>query len=197
MSTSTIIGLAVIVISLFYLISIYNKLVTLKNRFKNGFSQIDVQLQRRHDLIPNLVESAKAFMSHEKDTLEKVISARNQATKATKSAAQHPEDGAAVKNLMGAENLLNKALANFYAVAEAYPDIKANETIQQLMEELSSTENKVSFARQAYNDFVMAYHTYREQFPNNFIAGFFGFKETALFELEDIEAKKSVKVSFD
>ncbi|WP_250658730.1 LemA family protein [Alkalimarinus coralli] len=197
MSTSTMIGLGVLVIVIFYLISIYNKLVTLKNRFKNGFSQIDVQLQRRHDLIPNLVNAAKAFMSHEKETLENVISARNQATQATKSAAKHPEDATAVKKLSGAENILNKALANFYAVAEAYPDLKANETIQQLMEELSSTENKVSFARQAYNDFVMAYHTYREQFPNNFIAGFFGFKETALFELEDIEAKKAVKVSFD
>ncbi len=197
MSTSTMIGLGVIVIVIFYLISIYNKLVTLKNRFKNGFSQIDVQLQRRHDLIPNLVESAKAFMSHEKETLEKVISARNQATQATKAAANHPEDPSSIKKLMGAENILNRALANFYAVAEAYPDIKANDTIQQLMEELTSTENKVSFARQAYNDFVMAYHTYREQFPNNFIAGFFGFKETALFELEDIEAKKAVKVSFN
>ena len=197
MSISTLVGIGVIVIALFYLISIYNKLVSLKNRFKNGFSQIDVQLQRRHDLIPNLVESAKAFMSHEKDTLEQVISARNQATQATKSAASRPDDASAVKKLMGAENILNKALANFYAVAEAYPDIKANETIQQLMEELSSTENKVSFARQAYNDFVMAYHTYREQFPNNFIAGFFGFKETALFELEDIEAKKAVNVSFN
>lgn len=197
MSISTLVGIGVIVITLFYLISIYNKLVSLKNRFKNGFSQIDVQLQRRHDLIPNLVESAKAFMSHEKDTLEQVISARNQATQATKSAASSPDDASAVKKLMGAENILNKALANFYAVAEAYPDIKANETIQQLMEELSSTENKVSFARQAYNDFVMAYHTYREQFPNNFIAGFFGFKETALFELEDIEAKKAVNVSFN
>jgi len=196
MSISTLVGIGVIVIVLFYLISIYNKLVSLKNRFKNGFSQIDVQLQRRHDLIPNLVESAKAFMSHEKETLEQVISARNQATQATKAAASRPDDASAVKKLMGAENILNKALANFYAVAEAYPDIKANETIQQLMEELSSTENKVSFARQAYNDFVMAYHTYREQFPNNFIAGFFGFKETALFELEDIEAKKAVKVSF-
>jgi len=160
MSTSTLIGIGVIVIALFYLISIYNKLVLLKNRFKNGFSQIDVQLQRRHDLIPNLVESAKAFMSHEKETLEDVISARNQATQATKTAASRPDDASAVKKLMGAENILNKALANFYAVAEAYPDIKANETIQQLMEELSSTENKVSFARQAYNDFVMAYHTY-------------------------------------
>lgn len=197
MSISTLVGIGVIVIVIFYLISIYNKLVSLKNRFKNGFSQIDVQLQRRHDLIPNLVEAAKAFMSHEKETLEQVISARNQATQATKSAASHPEDGSKVKKLMGAENMLNKALANFYAVAEAYPDIKANETIQQLMEELSSTENKVSFARQAYNDFVMAYHTYREQFPNNFIAGFFGFKETALFELEDVEAKKAVKVSFN
>lgn len=197
MSMNTLIGLAVVVISGFYLISIYNQLVTLKNRFKNGFSQIDVQLQRRHDLIPNLVDSAKAYMSHEKETLEKVISARNQATKASKSAAKTPDNNAAVKNLIGAENLLNKALANFYAVAEAYPDLKANETIQQLMEELSSTENKVSFARQAYNDFVMAYHTYREKFPNNLIAGFCGFKETTLFELEDIEAKKSVKVSFD
>ncbi len=197
MSTSTLIGIAVIVITLFYIISIYNKLVSLKNRFKNGFSQIDVQLQRRHDLIPNLVESAKAFMSHEKETLEQVISARNQATQATKSAASHPDNASAIKKSMGAENILNKALANFYAVAEAYPDIKANETIQQLMEELSSTENKVSFARQAYNDFVMTYHTYREQFPNNFIAGFFGFKETALFELEDVEAKKAVKVSFN
>ncbi len=197
MSISTLVGIGVIVIALFYLISIYNKLVLLKNRFKNGFSQIDVQLQRRHDLIPNLVESAKAFMSHEKETLESVISARNQATQATKTAASRPDDASAVKKLMGAENILNKALANFYAVAEAYPDIKANETIQQLMEELSSTENKVSFARQAYNDFVMAYHTYREQFPNNFIAGFFGFKETALFELEDVDAKKAVKVSFN
>ncbi len=196
MSISTMVGLAVIAILVIYLIAIYNKLVTLKNRFKNAFSQIDVQLQRRHDLIPNLVESAKAFMKHERETLEKVMQARNQAVAATKDAASQPDDGGKIKQLSQAEGLLNKALANFYAVSENYPDIKASQTMQQLMEELTSTENKVGFSRQAYNDAVMYYHTYREQFPNNFIAGFFGFKETELFEVDSAEVKQAVKVNF-
>lgn len=197
MSTSAYVGLAVIIIVALYLISIYNKLVELKNRFKNGFSQIDVQLQRRHDLIPNLVESAKAYMSHEKETLQRVMEARNQAAQATSAASGHADDAKAVARLASAEGILNKALANFYAVSENYPDLQANETVQQLMEELTSTENKVAFSRQAYNDAVMQYHTYREQFPNNFISGFFGFKETSLFELDDTEARKPVKVSFN
>jgi len=197
MSVSTMVGLAVIAILIIYLIAIYNKLVSLRNRFKNAFSQIDVQLQRRHDLIPNLVESAKAFMKHEKETLEQVMLARHQAVSATQNAASQPDDGSKIKLLSQAEGVLNKALANFYAVSENYPDIKASQTMQQLMEELTSTENKVGFSRQAYNDAVMYYHTYREQFPNNFIAGFFGFKETELFEVESAEVKQAVKVKFD
>ena len=196
MSTSTIIGIVVVIAAILYLIAIYNKLVALKNRFKNAFAQIDVQLQRRHDLIPNLVESAKAFMKHERETLEQVMQARHQAQNATSQAASHPENGDNIKQLSKAEGLLNKALANFYAVAENYPDIKASATMQQLMEELTSTENKVGFARQGYNDSVMNYHTYREQFPNNFIAGLFAFKETELFEVEAPEVKQAVKVSF-
>ncbi|MDG9667529.1 LemA family protein [Hahella sp. CR1] len=197
MSISAIIGIVVIIAVAFYLISIYNKLVSLKNRFKNAFAQIDVQLQRRHDLIPNLVETAKAFMKHEQDTLEKVMQARNQAINAQQAAAQRPEEGDRIKQLSQAEGMLNRALANFYAVSENYPDIKANQTMQQLMEELTSTENKVGFARQAYNDAVMTYHTYREQFPSNLIASFFGFKETEMFEVESAEARQAVKVSFN
>jgi len=197
MSTNSIIATVIIVGSAFYLIAIYNKLVSLKNLFKNAFAQIDVQLQRRHDLIPNLVESSKAYLKHEQATLTQVIEARNQAVSATKKAASHPEDADAIRKLAGAESLLNRALTGFYAVAENYPELKANQTISQLMEELTSTENRVAFSRQAYNDAVMQYHTYREQFPNNFIAGFFSFKETSLLELEDEEARKPVKVSFN
>jgi LemA protein len=193
---TTIIGLIVIAIAAIYLVFIYNRLVSLRNQFKNGFAQIDVQLQRRHDLIPNLVEAAKAYLVHEKSTLTQVMEARNNAVSAQKDAAKDPGDGTKIQRLGGAENLLTKALANFYAVAENYPDLKANETIQQLMEELSSTENRVSFARQAYNDGVMSYNIFREQFPNNFIAGMFAFKETSQLELESPEARQVPKVAF-
>jgi LemA protein len=193
---TTIIGLIVIAIAAMYLVFIYNRLVSLRNQFKNGFAQIDVQLQRRHDLIPNLVEAAKAYLVHEKSTLTQVMEARNNAVSAQKDAAKDPGDGTKIQRLGGAENLLTKALANFYAVAENYPDLKANETIQQLMEELSSTENRVSFARQSYNDGVMSYNIFREQFPNNVIAGMFAFKETSQLELETPEARKVPKVAF-
>ena len=194
--TTTLIGLGVIAVVVIYLVSIYNRLVSFRNQFKNGFAQIDVQLQRRHDLIPNLVESAKAYLSHEKSTLTQVMEARNNAVSAQKDAARDPGDNKSIQRLGSAENLLTKALANFYAVAENYPELKANETIQQLMEELSSTENRVSFARQAYNDGVMTYNIFREQFPNNIIAGMFAFRETAQLELENPEARQAPKVSF-
>ena len=193
---TTVIGLIVIAVVVFYLVFIYNRLVSLRNQFKNGFAQIDVQLQRRHDLIPNLVEAAKAYLSHEKNTLTQVMEARNNAVSAQKDAAKDPGDGTKIQRLGSAENLLTKALANFYAVAENYPELKANETIQQLMEELSSTENRVAFARQAYNDGVMSYNIFREQFPNNVIAGMFAFRETAQLELDSPEARQAPKVAF-
>ena len=193
----TLIFIGVIVAVIIYIIAIYNRLIALKNRFKNGFAQIDVQLQRRHDLIPNLVETAKAYMSHEKDTLTQVIEARNQAVNAKKTAADHPDDAGAVRNLGKAESLLSGSLANFFALSENYPDLKANETMAQLMEELSSTENRIGFARQAFNDAVMNYNTYREQFPQNFIGGLFGsFKEAQLLKIETEEARQAVKVTF-
>jgi len=193
---TTTIGLIIIAAIALFLIIIYNRLVALRNQFRNGFAQIDVQLQRRHDLIPNLVESAKAYLSHEKNTLTQVMNARNNAVDAQQEAAKNPDDGKRIQRLGGAENMLTKALANFYAVAENYPDLKANETIQQLMEELSSTENRVSFARQAYNDTVMTYNTYCEQFPNNVIAGLFAFQQTSQLQLETPEARYVPKVSF-
>lgn len=193
---TTTIGLIIIAAIALFLIIIYNRLVALRNQFRNGFAQIDVQLQRRHDLIPNIVESAKAYLSHEKNTLTQVMNARNNAVDAQQEAAKNPDDGKRIQRLGGAENMLTKALANFYAVAENYPDLKANETVQQLMEELSSTENRVSFARQAYNDTVMTYNTYREQFPNNVIAGLFAFQETSQLQLETPEARHVPKVSF-
>lgn len=191
----TLITIIVIVAIVLYFIAIYNKLVELKNRFKNAFSQIDVQLQRRYDLIPNLVETAKAYMAHERETLTAVIEARNQALAASKAAAAHPENGSAMRALSSAEGALSGAMMKFFALSENYPDLKANTTMNGLMEELTSTENKVAFARQAFNDAVMQYNTYREQFPNSLVAGT-RFPAAELLELEDKEARKAVKVSF-
>ena len=194
LSTAITWGIPLIIV--IFLVLIYNRLVALRNRFKNAFSQIDVQLQRRHDLIPNLVESAKTYMSHERETLENVISARNQAVGAQKAAAADPTDGSLVEKLSQAEGLLTGALGRLFAVSEDYPDLKADGTIRDLMESLESTENKVAFARQAYNDAVMNYQTYKESFPNNFIANVTGFKNAALFELENPEARQAPKVQF-
>lgn len=178
-------------------IGIYNRLVTLRNRFENAFAQIDVQLKRRYDLIPNLVETAKGYLDHERETLEAVIAARNQAAGAGAKAAENPSDPNAIKNLSGAEAGLAGALGRLFAVVEAYPDLKANQNMMQLTEELTSTENKISFARQAYNDSVMAYNNEREQFPNNIVANFTNFSEAAYFEIEDDQEKEAPKVSFD
>jgi len=194
--SGTLITLIIIAVIVVYAITIYNKLVALKNRFKNAFSQIDVQLQRRYDLIPNLVETAKKYMAHEQATLTAVIEARNEAAAAAKAAASHPDDGKAVRSLGGAETMLTGALGKFFALSESYPDLKANTTMMQLMEELSSTENRVAFARQAFNDAVMEYNTYREQFPNSLVAGG-RFQAAELLEIEDQEARKGVKVSFN
>jgi len=196
MSTGAIITLVVIAAVVLYLIAIFNALVSFRNRFKNAFAQIDVQLQRRHELIPNLVETAKTYMAHEKETLTGVIEARNQAAAATQAASAHPEDAESIKNLMSAEAALTGSLGKLFALSENYPDLKANQTMEQLMEELSSTENKVSFSRQAYNDAVMTYNTYREQFPNFFIANSGGFMPAELFELESVDYKNPIKVSF-
>ncbi|AUD79565.1 hypothetical protein CW740_10060 [Kangiella profundi] len=193
----TIITLVIIVALILFVVGIYNKLVSLRNRFKNAYAQIDVQLNRRYDLIPNLVETAKGYMKHERETLEAVINARNMAVSANQAAADHPEDPNAIKNINQAEGQLTGALGRLFALSENYPDLKANQNMAQLMEELSTTENKIAFARQAYNDAVMQYNTYREQVPNNFIANPFGFQEAELFEVENEEAREAVKVSFD
>lgn len=189
--------LGIIAVVVIFIIAVYNRLVALKNRFKNSFAQIDVQLQRRHDLIPNLVETAKSYMTHERETLTQVIEARNQAASAREAARDHPEDGNAIAALGRAESALSGSLANFFALSENYPEIKANETMSQLMEELTSTENRIGFARQAFNDAVMNYNTYREQFPNNIVAGMVGsFKEAELLRIENPEARKRVDVKF-
>jgi LemA protein len=180
----------------FWLIGAYNGLVTLRNRFKNAFAQIDVQLKRRYDLIPNLVETAKGYLKHERETLEAVIQARNIAATAAKAAAANPADGAAMKGLLGAEAGLAGALSRLMVVAEAYPDLKANQNMMQLTEELTSTENKISFARQAYNDAVTLYNTTRERFPTNLIAGLFNFAEAALFQVENATEREAPKVKF-
>ena len=182
--------------ALVFVIGGYNRLVTLRNRFKNAYSQIDVQLRRRYDLIPNLVETAKGYMKYERETLEAVISARNAASAANLTAGQKPGDGAAMKDLAAAETQLTGVLGRLFALAEAYPDLKANQNMLRLMEELTSTENKVAFARQAFNDEVMAYNTLRETFPTNLIAGPFNFQVAELFVLDQPEAREAPKVSF-
>ncbi len=196
MNTGMIILLAVIIIGLAVIVKIYNSLVTLRNRFKNAFAQIDVQLKRRYDLIPNLVEIAKGYIKHERDTLEAVIKARNQAAGAESKASARPEDPEAMKNLLASETALGGALGRLLVTVERYPDLKANQTMEKLMEELSSTENKVSFARQSYNDAVMRYNTQREVFPNALLAGPLGFKAAVSFEIKDEKEKEAPKVSF-
>jgi LemA protein len=187
----------IVVLGFVWLISIYNGLVAARNRFKNAFAQIDVQLKRRYDLIPNLVETAKGYIMHERETLEAVIAARAGALSANQRAAADPADAAAMKQMVAAEAGLSGALGRLFAVSESYPDLKANQNMMQLSEELTSTENKISFARQAYNDDVMTYNTAIESFPGNFVAGFGGFKEATLLEAtESPEEKKPVKVSF-
>ncbi|MEW6169427.1 MAG: LemA family protein [Pseudomonadota bacterium] len=190
------IALAAIVLLVVWAVMIYNGLVTARNAYKNAFAQIDVQLTRRHDLIPNLVETAKGYLKHERETLEAVISARNAAVTAQKAAAAKPGDPAAMQQLGTAEGLLGATVGRLFALSEAYPDLKANQNMMQVSEELTSTENKVAFARQAYNDSVMSYNNKREVFPSNLIAGPFGFQEAALLEIESPEMRKAVKVSF-
>lgn len=190
--------LLIVAAIIIFVVSIYNKLVSAKNQVKNAFSQIDVQLTRRHDLIPNLIEAVKGYMAHEKDTLEAVINARNVAVTGLKNAAADPSDPEAIKNLAKAENNLNGSLGKLFALAEAYPDLKANENMMQFQEELTSTENRVAFARQAFNDAVMRFNTMREQFPNNIVSGFFPGKFNAAQHLQIEEGKAEVpKVSFE
>ena len=197
METGTIVVLVVVALVVAYVVYIYNRLVAFRNRVRNAFAQIDVQLQRRYDLIPNLVDTAKRYLEHERDTLTAVIEARNQAKTAEERAVAKPEDAARMRELAQAEGGLASALGRLFALSESYPDLKADGTMRDLMEELSSTENKVAFARQHFNDAVMYYNTYREQFPNTLIAAPTGFTEAEQLELEDPEtARRSVRVSF-
>ena len=179
-----------------FVIGVYNKLVTMRNRYKNAYAQIDVQLKRRYDLIPNLVETAKGYIKHERETLEAVTQARNIAYAAAKAAAANPGDAGTMNNLVSAESGLAGTLSRLMMVSEQYPDLKANQNMMQLTEELTSTENKISFARQAYNDSVMVYNTDREVFPSNLIAGMFNFGPAELFVVDKPEQKDAPKVSF-
>ena len=192
-----LIGVVVVLLALAaFIVGIYNKLVTMRNRYKNAYAQIDVQLKRRYDLIPNLVETAKGYIKHERETLEAVTAARNIAYAASKAAAANPGDAAAMKSLASAETGLGGTLSRLMMVSESYPDLKANQNMMHLTEELTSTENKISFARQAYNDSVMTYNTDREVFPSNLIAGMFNFGAAELFVIDKPEQKDAPKVSF-
>ncbi|HEY3931948.1 MAG TPA: LemA family protein [Verrucomicrobiae bacterium] len=196
MAVALIIFIIIAIVVIGSIIGIYNKLVTMRNRYKNAYAQIDVQLKRRYDLIPNLVETAKGYIKHERETLTAVTEARNIAYAASKTAAANPGDTSAIKNLSAAETGLAGTLSRLMMVSEAYPDLKANQNMMQLTEELTSTENKISFARQAYNDSVMTYNTDREVFPSNLIAGMFNFGAAELFVVDKPEQKDAPKVSF-
>ena len=197
MSTGVWIFLAVVIAAVVWVVSLYNGLVVLRNRFRNAFAQIDVQLKRRYDLIPNLVETAKGYMAHEREALEAVIAARSGAVSANQRAASNPGDAAAITQLGAAEAGLSGALGRLFALSEAYPDLKANQNMMQLTEELTGTENRIAFARQAYNDAVMSYNTATEVFPQNIIAGMFRFTAATLLEAtESPEERKAPKVSF-
>lgn len=198
MEISGIITLVIIGAITLYIVSIFNTLVALRNRFKNAFSQIEIQLKRRYDLIPNLVETAKGYLKHERETLDAVIQARNSASKSLSNAKNNPGDASSIQSLGQAETSLAGAMGKFSVVVEAYPELKANQNMMQLTEELTSTENKVSFARQAFNDQVMEYNTYKQSFPQNVFAGMFGHaKDASLLEFEDsAEIQAAPKVSF-
>ncbi len=193
---SLLIFLGVIAAIVFWAVGIYNSLVNKRNRVRNAFAQIDVQLTRRHDLIPNLIEAVKGYMKHERGTLEAVISARNNAVSSLDAAKADPANAEAMKKLGASEGALGSALGRLFALSEAYPDLKANQNMIQFQEELASTENKVAFARQAFNDAVLAYNNWVENFPNNVIAGFFSFKVASFLEIESEEMRGAPEVSF-
>ena len=191
-----IVILVVLVVIVFWVVGIYNRLVNLRNRVRNAFSQIDVQLTRRYDLIPNLIEAVKGYMAHERNTLEAVIQARNSAVAGLKTASADPTNPQAIQALAAAEATLGGTLGRLFALAESYPDLKANQNMLQFQEELGATENKVAFARQAFNDSVMTYNTACESVPSNFIAGSFGFKQAEFLEIEEPEKRAAPKVAF-
>lgn len=194
---TTLVIVGVLIVLIMIIVGIYNKLVTLKNRFENAFSQIEVQLQRRYDLIPNLIETVKGYMAHEKETLEAVIQARNQAQSSLQAASQNPGDATAIAGLAGAEGMLGGALGRIFALSESYPDLKANQNMANLQEELSSTENKVAFSRQSFNDSVTEYNTYKQTFPPVIFAGMFGHgQDGTLLEFESKKIKEAPKVQF-
>lgn len=194
---ATIVLLAIGLLIVFWAVGAYNRLVSLRNQIKNAFAQIDVQLKRRYDLIPNLVETAKGYMKHERETLEAVISARNQAVTANAKASVDPGNAVAMQQMASAEGMLSSTLGKLFALSEAYPDLKANQNMMQLTEELTSTENRIAFSRQAYNDGVMQYNTSIEQFPVSIIANMFTFKQAELLQATEApEERQAIKVSF-